>query len=71
MRRKPAIFLLSAKLGINEIESKVKSTIAKDLGLKGKGKYLDTKLDTSCIDNFDKFPKKEQEAILVAWSCLD
>jgi len=64
------IFLLSAQLGINEIESKVKSTIAKDLGLKGKAKYLDTKLDASCIDGFNDFSKKEQEAIMVAWSCL-
>jgi hypothetical protein len=65
------IYLLSAQLGITAVESKVKSTIAKDLGLKGKAKYLDTKLDTSVIDNFDNFSSKEKEAILVAWSCLN
>jgi hypothetical protein len=65
------ISLLSAQHGIGQIESKIKSTIAKDLGLKGKGKYLDTKLDTSCIDDFDDYDKKQQEAIMVAWSCLD
>ena len=65
------LYLLSAQLGIENVESKIKSTIAKDLGLKGKGKYLDTKLDTSCVDNFDDYSTKEQEAIMVAWSCLD
>jgi hypothetical protein len=46
------------------------STISKDLGLKGKGKYLKTKLDTSPIKDFENYAQKVQEAILVAWSCI-
>lgn len=65
------ILLLSAQMGISSVNSKIKSTIAKDLGLKGKGKYLDTKLDTSAITDFDDYSAKEKEAILVAWSNLD
>lgn len=50
---------------------KVKSTIAKDLGMKGKGKYLETKFDTTAIPDFDSYSAKHQEAILVGWSCLE
>jgi hypothetical protein len=66
-----AIFCLAAsQLGCDVIDQKVNSTIAKDLGLKGKAKYLDTKLDTSVIPDFDDYPEKHQDAIRVAWSCL-
>lgn len=64
------IYLVSARFGVIDVESRVKSTIAKQLGLKGKGKYLDTQLDTSVIDDFDNYSSKEQEAILVGWSSL-
>ena len=50
---------------------KVKSTIAKDLGLKGFARYLTTRLDTSPIEGFDEYPPKSREAILCAWSELD
>jgi hypothetical protein len=49
---------------------KVKSTIAKDLGLKGFARYLKTRLDTTPIEGFDSYPSKQQEAILSAWSEL-
>jgi hypothetical protein len=48
---------------------KTKPTIAKDLGLKGKGKYLDT-LDCSVFPDYDNEKEKIKEAILVAWSCI-
>lgn len=64
------VSLAAAQAGCNRVYSKMSSTVAKDLGLKGKGKYLKTNLNTSAIDDFDSYPAKTQEAILVAWSCL-
>ena len=61
----------AAEVGCASAHRKVKSTIAKDLGMKGKGKYLETKLDTSPIPDFDSYNTKQQEAILVGWSCLE
>jgi len=62
--------LAAAQAGCRVVYRKMSSTIAKDLGLKGKGKYLKTKLDTSAIQDFDGYAQKVQEAILVAWSCM-
>jgi hypothetical protein len=64
------ISLVAAQAGCCNVYRKMGSTIAKDLGLKGKGKYLKTKLDTSAIADFEDYPVKAQEAILVAWSCM-
>ena len=64
------IYLAAANNGIKHIFKKVKSTIAKDLGLKGKVKYLSTKLDYSVFPNFESENDKMQEAILVAWSSM-
>lgn len=64
------VILAAGNSGCKESCKKVKATIAKDLGLKGKAKYLSSKLDTGPIPNFDNFPDKMQEAILVAWSSL-
>lgn len=61
----------AAEAGCDTACRKVKATIAKDLGMKGKGKYLETQLDTSCITDFDTYNAKQQEAILVWWSCLE
>lgn len=70
--RVEGIALMSAaEVGCASTYRKVKSTIAKDLGLKGKGKYLETELDTSPIADFDSYNLKQQEAILVGWSCLE
>jgi hypothetical protein len=63
--------LVSAESGCSAVERRVKATIAKHLGLKGRGKYLQTTLDTSPIPDFGRYPPKVQEAILVAWSCED
>lgn len=65
------IFMTAESNGIKNAIKKTKATIAKDLGLKGKGKYLETKLDTSPIDNFDSFNIKIQEAILAGWSSMN
>ena len=65
-----AAMMAACSKGMRKVPKKVKSTIAKDLGLKGKAAYLATKLDTSVIENFTSFPEKIKEAILVAWSEL-
>ncbi len=65
-----AVYIAGGKNGMNSIFRKVKSTIAKDLGLKGRGHYLQTGLDTSFIPNFTSRPEKEKDAILAGWSEL-
>jgi hypothetical protein len=65
-----AVYMAAAMSGVNGIFKKVKSTIAKDLGFKGRGHYLQTSLDTSVIPNYADKSEKEQEAILAAWSEL-
>lgn len=65
------VSLASAESGCLDVYRKVKATIAKDLGLKGRGKYLKTSLDTAPIPGFKDYPTKVQDAILVAWSCED
>ncbi len=60
----------AAKVGCSQACRKVKSTMAKGLGIKGKARYLAT-FDTSAITDFNSFSTKEQEAILVGWSCLE
>lgn len=64
------VYLVGANHGIRKIPKKVKSTVAKDFGLKGKAHYLNTDLDTSLINSFSSYSPKVQEAILVAWSEL-
>ena len=65
-----AVYLASARCGVMAVYKKVKSTIAKDLGLKGRARYLETELDISVIPKFSNFTDKEQEAVLCAWSQL-
>jgi hypothetical protein len=62
------VYLAGFNNGIKKISKKVKSTIAKDLGLKGKAKYLATSLNCSVFPTFDDETPKMQEAILAAWS---
>lgn len=64
------IYLQAAQNGIKYIKTKVKSTIAKDFGLKGKGKYLTSKVDYSKIPDFDNKNQNIQESIQVALSML-
>jgi Holliday junction resolvasome RuvABC endonuclease subunit len=70
MQTEGMIYLQAAQKGIKYIKTKVKSTIAKDFGFKGKGKYLSTKVDYSKIENFDKKSQNTQESIQVALSML-
>ncbi len=62
--------MAAAEVGCSLASRKVKPSIAKDLGMKGKAKYLETQFDSSAIAGFEDFKAKEQEAILVAWSSL-
>jgi phosphohistidine swiveling domain-containing protein len=64
------VTLAAADSGCHRVQRKVSATIAKDLGLKGKGKYLHSQLDTSPLAGFDALSSKLQESALVAWSCL-
>lgn len=66
-----AIILLVA--GINNIkyvEDRVKSTIARNLGYKGKAHYLKDAFKNSVLEEYENEPEKIKEAILVAWSAL-
>jgi hypothetical protein len=65
-----AVYIAGGNNGINSIFKKVKSTIAKDLGLKGRAHYLKTELDISVIPDFDSKSEKEKDAILAGWSEL-
>jgi hypothetical protein len=65
------VSLTAAEVGCSNVSRKVKASIAKGLGLKGRAKYLQSKLDTSVIADFASYSNKEQEAILVAWSCME
>ncbi len=64
------VSLAAAEVGCMSVERKVNATIAKGLRLKGKAKYLQTTLDTSPIEHFERYSVKEKEAILAAWSCM-
>jgi hypothetical protein len=64
-----AVYLACARCGLTTACKKVKSTIAKDLGLKGRAHYLET-LNTCVIPSFSNYTDKEQEAVLCAWSDL-
>lgn len=65
-----AVYIAASKFGLNAVFKKVSSTIAKDLGLKGKKHYLTTQLDTSVIPNFAEKSEIRREAIFAAWSEL-
>jgi hypothetical protein len=71
IRAEGIALMAAAEAGVGTIQRRVKSTIAKNLGMKGRGKYLETKLDTSPISDFDSYSPKQKEAILVGWSCLE
>ncbi len=64
------ILLHTANVGAVKVVRKVKSTIAKDLGLPGKAASLKTVLDTSVIPEYERATEKIKDAILVAWSEL-
>jgi hypothetical protein len=71
MELEAMIFLQAAENGIKYAKRKVNGTIAKDLGLKGKGKYLADGVDYSGITDFEKLSQHLQEAVQVALSMLN
>lgn len=64
------IVLHAGNIGAEKVVRKVKTTIAKDLGLPGKVSALTTDLDASAFPEYNAAPAKVKEAILVAWSEL-
>jgi hypothetical protein len=64
------VSLSAAMTGSDNVVRKVKPTIAKDLGLKGRAKSLVEDLDYSKINGLKQKSDKEFEAIVVAWSSL-
>ncbi|MHB8846291.1 MAG: hypothetical protein ACYC7L_16275 [Nitrospirota bacterium] len=64
------IILHAGNIGAESVVRKVKTTIAKDLGLPGKVSALKTDLDVSAFPEYTAAPEKIKEAILVAWSEL-
>lgn len=64
-----AVILAAAQRGMKVVFKKVKSQIAKDLGQKGRARYL-AALDTSWLPCFGDLSEKEKEAVHAAWSEL-
>lgn len=64
------VYLAAVNCGIRPVCKKTSGSIAKDLGLKGRARYLSTTLDTSVISNYDRYSNKAKEAILAGWSEL-
>ena len=64
-----AVAVAAGNCGIKALYKKRKNTLAKDLGFKGRGKYLQL-LDTSVIAGFESLSPKVQEAVICAWSGL-
>ncbi len=64
-----AVMLAAASKGMTAVFKKVKSTIAKDLGKKGRARYLAT-LDTSHFPGYADLSDKQREALQAAWSEL-
>ena len=69
MENETAFMLAGAIRGMKAIFKKVKSTIAKDLGQKGRAKYL-VNLSTETIPEFGELHEKVQEAVIAARSEL-
>jgi len=65
------VYLAAFNQRVKSVFKKVKGSIARDLGLKGRARYLDTSLNTSLIKGFDNYSDKSKDAILAGWSALD
>lgn len=64
------VSLSAVNKGNSNVCRKVKSTIAKNLGLKGTAKALVIDLDYSLIDGLKNMKDKEFESVVAAWSEL-
>ena len=62
--------LCASALGFKDIARKRKPTIAKDLGLKGRARYLRSILTPLRSAEFEDLDPLSKEAILAAWSDL-
>ena len=64
-----AVAIAAADNGVRAFWKKRKNSIAKDLGQKGRAKYLEL-LDTSSIPGFSEMSEKKRDAVVSAWSAL-
>lgn len=64
-----AVMLAAGAEGNHAVFKKVKSTLAKDLGQKGRARYL-AHLDTSWAPTYSQLSDKQKEALQAAWSEL-
>jgi len=64
------VYIAVANTGLGKVFKKVARTLAKDLGQKGKAKYLKVGLDTSVIVGYDDLTDKGRDAVNCAWSEL-
>ena len=62
--------IAASHCGVEKAAKKVKATIAKDFGFKGKAKYL-ASINESALPNIDDLSDKLKEAALAGWSDLD
>lgn len=65
------VILASANLNVKPVTRKIKSTIAKDLGLKGRAKYLKSLPTSTLFKEFESYSENEKDAILVGLSELN
>jgi hypothetical protein len=64
-----AVAIAAADNGIRAFWKKRKNTMAKDLGQKGRARYIEM-LDTSSMPDFPSLSDKKQDATISAWSSL-
>ncbi len=70
IEREAMVSLAAFQCGVKAVFKKISSTIAKDLGLKGRARYLTTSLDTSSIPGYSSYTDRQKDAIVAAWSKL-
>jgi len=64
-----AVAIAAGNAGIRTVHKKRQGSLAKDLGLKGRARYLKT-MDKSQLAGYVDMADKLQEAALCAWSAL-
>jgi hypothetical protein len=64
------VYIASHSSGLDAVFKKVSSTIAKDLGLKGRKHYLATAPNTSSIPEFENLDENQKEAVYAGVSEL-
>jgi hypothetical protein len=69
VEREAAVMLAAGAKGMKAVFKKGNSTLAKDLGQKGRARYL-ANLDTSGLPQFGTLTEKQQDAVHAGWSGL-